>query len=303
MDCKEIKECYSDYIEDASVEVRSLVEEHVAECSKCREGLKNFGVMLTRLRSLPEASVPPDFIVKVNRKIDSMEHRGVVKEVWQSFFAVGGWSKALAMAATFVLIILGAFYFQEQPIDKTVTHSTEMARISDESGKDLVAKPSTPAQPVVLPVPSGPRTILRDYGIQDPVSPVGYRSGGVSPATSSNPLSEEVAYPADRNQPFAAFSIPPPSRSKAAYPDHIVLIKVDNQSEATEQVRNLVESLNGKFLAYGSDVTFAQIPFELQDQFLMALDSLGKVTVINGPIERTDAHYFLVEVIAISANQ
>jgi hypothetical protein len=181
-----------------------------------------------------------------------------------------------------------------------------MVKVSDEAMKKKTESAPSTVQPVARIEASSPAVIvMRRSPAGDPIRSVNYEPGTGTLATSdtdSYSYGEGVAFPADRGQPVTTFTIPPPSRSKAAYPDHIVLIKSENHTEAAEQVRNLVQSLNGKFLAYGSDVTFCQVPFELQDQFLIALDSLGKVTVISGPIERTDAHYFLVEVITIATN-
>ena len=308
MECREIRECYSDYVEGASPGVCKIVEEHMAACAACREELRNFKVMLTMLKKMPELDVSPAFRVKVNEKLDAMENRGLLSELRQSLFGVGGWSKALATAATFVLIILGAFYFRLLSPYGAVSPNKDVPKMSDETARSgtEIAPTAQPSNVVARAEPSSPAVVLmRSSRAGDPIKTVKYvpDEGFSAPsAAESSPLSEETTFPTAGNQPVTAFTIPPPSRSKAAYPDHIVLIKAENHAGATEQVRNLVQSLNGQLLTYGSDVTFCQIPFEIQDQFLIALESLGKVTVVNGPIERTDAHYFLVEVITIPVN-
>ena len=110
-------------------------------------------------------------------------------------------------------------------------------------------------------------------------------------------LDHNVAYIIVKVVPKIA---PPSSKARAAYFDKIVLIDSEDKKDVYEQAKSLAQTFEGQVLPYGEDVLFAQIPTELSDNFLQAVESLGETTVIDGPLERLDAQNFLCIIITVS---
>jgi len=311
MDCRDAREYYSEYLENGSEKIQAAVSEHLSTCPRCREEVRNLGSLIRMMGNLPEAEPGPDFLVALNARIDSLQQGNVVTRFLEGFSAKSGWPKALAVAATLVLIVMATFYAREKVrIDKLAkvglveTGAPGPARERTVVG-GLPVSSSPPAEEVIMRTAFGPSPAPRRVSVSsvpattgDILRSVGY---GISapdavearglrgrPDVSRNPASLHIG------------TIPPPSRSKAAYPDRVVILRARETEDATEQIRGLVKSLEGQYLVYGPEITLAKIPIELNDHFIQAMESLGEVREFEGPIDRSsEARHFLIEVIVL----
>ncbi len=313
MDCKEAREYYSEYLEDGSEEIQTAVKEHLSACPHCREQVRNLGSLIRMVGKLPDVEPASNFLAAVNGKIDRFEQRSFFSRLLESFSVQSAWPRAVAVAATLALVVMATFYAGEKVrIDKLAEAGNIAAEASNPVGdkddvKETVVSSTPPVEEVVMRTAFGRDTGPRRISLPSaPVNTgnllrnVGYGSSEpVSVGSSDRAVREEGAV-SGSSAALHIGAIPPPSRSKAAYPDRIVVIRANETQDATEQVRGLVKSLEGEYLIYGPEITFAKVPIELNDHLMQAMESLGEVTEFEGPIDRSsEAQHFLIEVVIL----
>ena len=70
MDCKQIKELLSEYVDDMlSAETKAQVDKHLAECSGCAKELQELKLYLNEINFLEEVKAPSDFLEKVQQRL------------------------------------------------------------------------------------------------------------------------------------------------------------------------------------------------------------------------------------------
>ena len=330
MRCEEVKDHFSDYLEGNAGKLRGEIEQHVKDCPGCRKEMEQLDKVLGLLRQTPEMDVPPGFLVGVNEKIDAINRGGLVKRLFGGLTDTPAWSKALAMAACAILVFLGSFYItgglprgETTAIKETADENTVAAvvpALEVESRKPEVAAArkdvAVSARPAARAArvaetrrPDGNVMVVYSPGAgasaPSGVRPASFGSrsvsaanGGVATLTSyeMRPPSETVD---SRTVSARSVNVPPPSRSKAVYPDRIVIVGTENNDDVIEQVKRHVLASDVQFLEYSENVTFVLVPIELVDHFMQAMESLGQVESIEGPIERPDVQNFLIEVIVM----
>ena len=316
MDCEKVREYYSEYLEGNMGDEHGAIEAHLRECPTCKNELKKLEVVIKLLGNLPEVNAPPGLIVGLNRKIDEVE-KGFFKRMREEIVSPGGMSKILAVAATITLVFLGVFYISGRPPQKGMLTTSDATTATRIATRDVI-KPAREARPGAVPVrlrrPKPERVVgmpderrvrsTRSVASRDLVRPVSLRSGGSSarrPADGVYRALDDMGYrtTATQPRPRRVDTAPQPKKSKAAYFDYIVLIKSENKADCAEQVVSLIQTSEGISIDYGDNAIFAQIPIELADNFLQALESLGEVTVIKGPLDRLETQNFLFIVVTL----
>lgn len=271
MNCNEIKELCSDYLDCCLGDKQEVFELHLMQCPTCKREIEQLRKILATLRCMKEVEVPPDFLSRLNERIDR-EGRGFVHRIFSLSFP-RNMNKLVAMAASVVLILLGTLFIANQntPHEKgafvtasaTQTAMQSPSRLSPSFNEEPIAKKSSIDMSTLLPSQPPARTRYSD----SPATPVAVRSatGGFT----------EVVSPASALTP-----------TKAPYVDAIIIIRATNPSAVTDNVRRVTQKANGNYLDYSENITFTQIPIQLAEPYLQALDSMGSLEIIPGPIDR-----------------
>lgn len=271
MNCNEIKELCSDYLDCCLGDKQEVFELHLMQCPTCKREIEQLRRILATLRCMKEEEVPPDFIVRLNERIDR-EGRGFVDRIFSLSFP-RNMNKIVAMAASIILVLLGTLFLANQNAPHEngafVTASASQtavqspSRLGSSFNEEPIARKSSVDMSTLAPSQPPARTRYYD----SPATPVAVRSatGGFT----------EVASPASALTP-----------TKAPYVDAIIIIRATNPSAVTDNVRRVTQKANGNYLDYSENITFTQIPIQLAEPYLQALDSMGSLEIIPGPIDR-----------------
>jgi len=318
MECREVRDYYSDYLENAPEGADSAVKEHLNCCKGCRDEIANLHALVGILKGLPEVKPPPGLIVGINEKIDILE-QGFIKRFFTDIVGFGNWSKAVAMAATVTLVFLGAFYFTGQLEEKKVAEKTDTYKVEDVLARaDAVSVRESREAPAPVAVsrpgimlergPSVERRAAEGRSrrmVGSPVRSVSFETGGGERRISSGGRDssyEKLEYrtlggtPGSPRAPIVSAS----SKSKTAhFVDYVVLIRTEKKKDTYDKVKMLVQSSKGRQLPYKKEALFVQIPIERTGNFLRTLKSIDETTVIQGPVGRLDRNvaYIIVKVV------
>lgn len=86
MDCNEFKEHIDDYIDGVLPEdIENAMETHANKCSECAKELEDMQKITEILHTMPEISVPDDFLSNLNKRIDD-EDIQIKKNRYKKFF-------------------------------------------------------------------------------------------------------------------------------------------------------------------------------------------------------------------------
>lgn len=160
MECKEIKKLLSEYIDDTlDMQMKMLIEEHLATCKACSEELVSLKAYIKELSSLKEVEAPEDFLEKVHERV---EQRFKFEKIMRKLFfpiRIKVPLKLVAVVATVLLAI--AITNMIQPIRRIlyVPLAPETAKIGKkriEEYKELalekgVAKPVAVSEELITP--------------------------------------------------------------------------------------------------------------------------------------------------------
>lgn len=273
MNCQEAREQYSDYIDCCLGDRQDAVDSHLDACPECKRELLRLRKILNKLNCLPQIEAPTNFIVKLNERLDEME------KPWYSraleYMTIGTPSRALALAASFALVIVAAFYFDSQKV------STETAE------NNILQAPRT----VNWMAPTSPTMEPRTERSAIPVSTVAdtepqpFTGGPLRPVSlggSYAAIPESVPLPGVVEVDAVTSSV----TQKVPYVDGIVLLRASNPAGAAQQVRRAADSFSGQHLDYSENVIFASVLDDNADLFLQALETMGNVEIVTGPIDR-----------------
>ena len=107
MNCQEIKELSSDYLDQQLAPHQVLLfEEHLKDCSNCRLEVETLRTTVSLIGSLDEIKTSPDFLSQVHRKI---EKRGGLSRLWTWIFEPPKLKVPLEVTAL-LLVSITAFY-------------------------------------------------------------------------------------------------------------------------------------------------------------------------------------------------
>lgn len=320
MKCDEAREYFSEYVEGIEDSARIPVEAHLRDCGKCQAEIRGLEKMLGLLRKMPEVEPPRDFLVKLNARIDEIEDVGLFSKLSKILGQKWAWSKGLAMAATVVLVFLGTFYLtdqmpgtnQNQASDNSVAMLTGGVAEESASGGEVLSVRAEAKKKDSASVMSGEEAAIRRRSLYQPPSYDGYPyepapatvpEGAIRPVSAGNPGAIRRNPVTDVSYTERAPATAAPSTSKAIYPDHIIILRTDNRVDAVEQIMASAAASEAEFLDYSLNVKFIMVSTIHVDHFEQALESLGSVTKFEGPLDRSEAKNFLIEVIVLSSGQ
>lgn len=131
MDCSDVRDLFSDYIENQLNEEDLIIfEKHMEQCSKCRDEFYKFEKMIIRLKSIKDIDPPKDLSSKIMNKIISEENKKLNAKIIN-------FRKFSSIAAAFIIIIFGGVYYQnnlaKKPIDINNAPIPSKAKIISEN--------------------------------------------------------------------------------------------------------------------------------------------------------------------------
>ena len=276
MDCSEVKENCSDYVDCCLGEKQDIIEAHLNECPHCRSEMTHLKYIVNTLNCLSEKETPPNFIVRLNERLDDID-----RAWWSrlaSTFAAKSYKQALAFASTAALIFLGLVFIGTSQKPPGPVAETDMRSMVAESPVGVLASPVRDSYS------PGEGTPISSASLSRPVRTVSLGSSlsSMDHATRSVLSGASVPIPGFSGTSGSGSS----SVTKAPYVDRIILLEAPQTSIAAEQVRAMARRVYGTQLDYSEKVIFVLVPPAFSDTFIQALETIGSVEVINGPIER-----------------
>ena len=108
MNCHEVKELSSAYLDQklAPSQISSF-EKHLNVCASCREEVEGLRKTISLIGSLDEIETSPNFLVKLNAKLD--RKKGIGGRIWDWFFEPFKLKVPLQVTAL-LLVSITAFY-------------------------------------------------------------------------------------------------------------------------------------------------------------------------------------------------
>lgn len=128
MDCKEVRNLLSAYLENEDFAQRKIVSEHLKTCRNCAGELEELKATISTLAGVEKLEVPSDFLEGVHRKIKP-EHQ--INEVWKKLFCplhIKLPLEAVAVAATVFLVLTIYNQIALQPKPQRVALKSELAK-------------------------------------------------------------------------------------------------------------------------------------------------------------------------------
>lgn len=271
MNCNEIREFCSDYLDCCLGDKQEVFELHLMQCPACKSNIEQMRKILAALRCLKEINVPADFIVRLNERIDQ-EKGSAIKRFLSATFLHSA-NKMVAIAATIIFVLLGALFIANQ----NASHETEtLASISTNTTSRRL---SSGAPSLHAEGPSPQRTGVEMTALAPSQPP--------ARTPRSNTFSTPVAIKSSIGETVDVANLPSPlTPTKALYVDAVVFLKTTNPSTVADSVRRLTQRANGNYLDYSETIIFVQIPVQIAEPYLQALDSLGSLEITAGPIDR-----------------
>ena len=153
MNCQEVKELASDYLDRRLTPSQVvLLEEHVKSCLSCRQELAQLRAIISMTASLGEIETSPDFLARVNEKIDAGWNPS---RLW-SWFVEPMRIKLPLEAAALVLVTTLAFYLYHRSPEMSQDSLALLGKtveVAEEQLRETEAEPRGEA-PVVKPLPA-----------------------------------------------------------------------------------------------------------------------------------------------------
>lgn len=139
MECEEIKKLLSEYIDDTlDMQMKMLIEEHLATCKACSEELVSLKAYIKELSSLKEVEAPEDFLEKVHERV---EQRFKFEKIMRKLFfpiRIKVPLKLVAVVATVLLAI--AIANMIQPIRRILYVPSVPEPVTDKKERMKVQK-------------------------------------------------------------------------------------------------------------------------------------------------------------------
>lgn len=268
MNCQEIKEKYSDYIDCCLGECEGEVEKHLSECPDCKKDVGSLKLIVGKLGCLPEEDISPDFLVKLNDRLDELEQPWYEKVF--SFLSPGFAGKAMASASMVALLALGVFYVAG---DGTFDGGQPMVASVQQPAHKAAAEPIAP---IFGGSHSSPITPVSIGGVEDFVEqPSPYSTTPRAPLPSIERANDMVSVARAHS---AAANVP--------YVDRIVLIRTSQPDLVAEQVRAASGVASGQYLNYSSNILYVRTSLENADTFLASIEQLGNIEMTAGPRDK-----------------
>ena len=130
MECGEIKELLSEYVDDVlDAETKAVMDKHISTCKDCQEELASLKALVSDLGSLESVEPPRDFLDQLHER---MEKRSRFSEILRALFVPMRVKIPLefAGAATVAVLVFSFLYTQKDQLklpEAPVSLKNEMA--------------------------------------------------------------------------------------------------------------------------------------------------------------------------------
>jgi Putative zinc-finger len=290
MDCREIKELSSDYLDGrlGRAQVASF-EEHLRGCPNCKQEMEALRITIYLIGSLGEVETSPDFLSQVQRKIDK---QGKLWPIWAWLFEPIKIKVPLELTAL-ILLSIGALhlYYRSPELSRepgvlAPPEPFEVAR--QKPGKESSAggrQTTRDARPTAKsdPQPSMPKSSeLSKEASQGKVADFSRKDKAEGKTGDSQGKSQEGEQTAKKQ-----VMTPPAEASKearveiaAARLSEVHEISTDDVDLLEAKIKALLEKTGGKLLTQeapsGSELLLTvELPQHRQAEFLAALKEAG----------------------------
>jgi hypothetical protein len=110
MNCPEVQELFADYLDDRLAPSRAAqLKEHLGACPVCRQELADYRQAVELIGSVEEIKTAPDFLARVNRKIDRAWPLG---RFWRWIFVPARIKLPVEAAALAIISILAVYLYR-----------------------------------------------------------------------------------------------------------------------------------------------------------------------------------------------
>ena len=117
MDCKQIRDLFSNYIEQ-QLDEKELIdfEKHMKECEECGYEFYEFEKMILKIKQIKDLEPPGDLKSKIMAKVIAEENRRLNNKILN-------FRKYFSVAATFLVIFVGFAFYKSFYNDKSKDYS------------------------------------------------------------------------------------------------------------------------------------------------------------------------------------
>ncbi|MGH7767541.1 MAG: anti-sigma factor family protein, partial [Candidatus Binatia bacterium] len=123
MNCPEVQELFSDYLDDRLAPSKaSLLKEHLGSCAACRQELADLRQTIELIGSVEEIKTAPDFLAQVNRKIDSGSG---MNRFWRLIFTPAKIKIPIEAGALAVVAVLAVYLYRSSELSQNSAFFTE----------------------------------------------------------------------------------------------------------------------------------------------------------------------------------
>jgi hypothetical protein len=308
MDCREIRELFSDYLDRrlGPAQVASL-EEHLRGCRDCKQEMEALRTTISLISSLGEVETSPDFLSQVQRKIDK---QGKPWPIWTWLFEPIKIKVPLELTAL-ILLSIGALhlYYRSPELSRepgvlAPPEPFEVARhkpgkeSSAEGGRQTTrdARPAAKSDPQ----PSMPKSSeLSKEASKGEVADFSKKDKAEEKSLDAQGKSQE-----DEQTAKKQVMTPPTTPLKEARDEiatarlsEVHEISTDDVSVLEAKIKALLEKTEGKLLtqegASGSELLLTvELPQHRREEFLAALKEADSGTKLSGFEKRAKRSQF-----------
>jgi len=296
MECEGLKEKFSDYLDGIlPVEERTLLEEHLKSCERCRESLAGLRKTVGHVRDLEEIEPPLWLTGKVMAKIraEAEPKKGIIERLFYPLSL-----KLPIQAVATVLIVATALYVfrmmePEVKITERITEEVPQKILPEpkDSPIDIEKGKTVPFQKVSPPQPGTRQAAeMKDseaVGASAAPEPgekavPDYREKTPAAAKQEQAVTLEESIKKESDKPQDFFRSSGAKVSDEKIPEEkVVEVLVKDIAAATKEIEAVLLNLNGKIVnteySENRNVLFAEIPSRKMNEFLDQLKPIGEV--------------------------
>jgi len=287
MDCDEIKESLSAYVDDVlDAESKAVVEEHLSTCKDCQQELVSLQALVRELGSLESVEPPKDFLDQLHER---MEARSWFPKILRTLFVPFRVKIPLefAGAVAVAILVFSVLHIQKEPL--RLAGAPE--GLKQEKAGEQVAKEKGQAE---APLRVMEESVYKERAVDSHKPQLAYKE-----ATAERPPAERQAIelalvmkkeiPPEPLAPEEAMEAAPAPKKKMrrslASPQAGPSVKPEWSEELDEslaKLKKLIEVVGGEVVSveYNEEThtlesIWAEIPIKQMDTFYIKLKTLG----------------------------
>ena len=266
MNCEEARDLAPDYLDRRMTPFQIvLFREHVDACAECRRELGDLDATIKMIGSLDEVETAPDFLARVNQKIDAGFHTGRIR-AW--LFEPARIKLPLEAAALLLVSSLAVYLYHRAPQiyeDKALNYqekyqlaqkperSLATPRSDQPTGQKPLASLIAPAaKEARRPIPAAPEARQESRPAAPPAEAAPESSGSIPTAAAPR----AAAAPAVADEKRAALPAPPIAAGLAGrrleqakmVPFEIIEVAPEDAGRLEQRLHALVPELGGKIV-------------------------------------------------------